>query len=176
MEIFILIGIGMLIAISSATLRQVIAVRCLCEKRMGKGGVIKQQDKPGVDEDELFEEAKNVIIEERKASTSYFQRRLRIGYAYASRLMDRLEEAGVVGPYRGSRSRRVLIEEQEGDNELFERAKKIIIESQIASPDYLQKELRIGYARTARIMDELEEEGFIGPGERTKPREVLVKE
>lgn len=63
----------------------------------------------GGDEDELFEEAKQIVMESGKASTSYLQRRLRIGYSRAARLVDILEEQGIVGPADGSRPREVLI-------------------------------------------------------------------
>lgn len=55
----------------------------------------------------LFEEAKKVVIESRKASASLLQRRLRVGYARAARLIDLLEERGVVGPQDGAKPREV---------------------------------------------------------------------
>ncbi len=63
--------------------------------------------------DELFDEAKELILQAGKASTSYLQRRLKIGYARAARLMDLLEEAGVVGPADGAKPREILITEKE---------------------------------------------------------------
>lgn len=60
------------------------------------------------DKDELLEEAVKLIIEEDRASTSLLQRRLGIGYPRASRLMDQLQEEGVIGPADGSRPREVL--------------------------------------------------------------------
>lgn len=65
-------------------------------------------DSHSEEEDDLFEEAKQVVIEAGKASTSYLQRKLRVGYARAARLMDILEEHGVVGPAEGSKPREVL--------------------------------------------------------------------
>ncbi len=60
-------------------------------------------------EDELYEEARRTVIEAKKASTSYIQRKLRVGYARAARLMDILEERGVIAPGDGSsRPREVL--------------------------------------------------------------------
>lgn len=59
-------------------------------------------------DDDLFLEAKQIVEEAGKASTSYLQRKLRIGYARAARLMDILEERGVIGPADGARPRDVL--------------------------------------------------------------------
>jgi S-DNA-T family DNA segregation ATPase FtsK/SpoIIIE len=59
-------------------------------------------------DDDLYEEAKQTVIEAGKASTSYIQRKLRVGYARAARLMDILEEKGVIGPADGSKPREVL--------------------------------------------------------------------
>ena len=65
------------------------------------------------DEDELFEEARNIIIKAGKASTSMLQRRLSIGYGRAAKILDMLEEAGIIGPSNGSKPREVLISEAE---------------------------------------------------------------
>src|SRR5574343_263606 len=59
------------------------------------------------DEDELLGEAKNIIIESGKASTSWLQRKLGIGYSRAAKLIDLLEKKGVVGPANGSKPREV---------------------------------------------------------------------
>jgi len=59
------------------------------------------------DEDELFEEAREMVVYSGKASSSYLQRKLKIGYARAARLLDLLEEKGVVGPGSGSKPREV---------------------------------------------------------------------
>lgn len=60
------------------------------------------------DKDTMYEEAKKIVIEEKKASTSYIQRRLKIGYSRAARILDELEEAGVVGPANGAKPREIL--------------------------------------------------------------------
>jgi S-DNA-T family DNA segregation ATPase FtsK/SpoIIIE len=60
-----------------------------------------------------------------------------------------------------------------GDDELLPEAKEVIMQAGKASASFLQRRLRIGYARAARILDLLEEQGFIGPGEGAKPREVF---
>ncbi len=62
----------------------------------------------GEDEDELYEEARQIVIADGKASTSYLQRKLRLGYSRAARLIDMLEERGVIGPKDGSRERTIL--------------------------------------------------------------------
>lgn len=62
------------------------------------------------------------------------------------------------------------------DDPLYEEAKKIVIEAKKASASFLQRRLRIGYARAARLLDMLEERGIIGPGEGAKPREVYLGE
>lgn len=59
--------------------------------------------------DELFYEAVRVVLESRQASASMLQRRLRIGYARAGRLMDILESKGIIGPYEGSKPRHILV-------------------------------------------------------------------
>jgi len=60
------------------------------------------------DDDELYQEAKEMVMQVGKASTSYIQRKLRVGYARAARLMDILEERGVIGPADGARPREVI--------------------------------------------------------------------
>jgi len=69
------------------------------------GGSINGEE----DDDDLYEEARALIIQAGKASTSYLQRRLKVGYARAARLMDILEERGVIGPADGAKPRDVLV-------------------------------------------------------------------
>jgi S-DNA-T family DNA segregation ATPase FtsK/SpoIIIE len=59
-------------------------------------------------DDDLYEDARLAVIEGGKASTSYLQRRLRVGYSRAARLIDMLEERGVIGPGEGSKPRQIL--------------------------------------------------------------------
>ena len=73
----------------------------------GKGGVV--MDFSGDDGDDMFRDAVRVVIEGRKASTSLLQRRLRIGYARAARIIEDMEDQGLIGPADGSRPREVLI-------------------------------------------------------------------
>ncbi len=71
----------------------------------------------GVDDDPLLEEAEQLVIQTGKASASYLQRRLRVGYARAARLLDLLEAKGVVGPAEGAKPREVLISPDEFEPE-----------------------------------------------------------
>lgn len=74
----------------------------------GKGGVVMDFD-GGEGGDDMFKDAVRAVIEGRKASTSYLQRRLRIGYSRAARIIEEMEEQGIIGPADGSRPRDVLI-------------------------------------------------------------------
>jgi S-DNA-T family DNA segregation ATPase FtsK/SpoIIIE len=65
------------------------------------------------DADPLFDEAKEVILRYRQGSTSLLQRKLHIGYARAARLLDHMEQAGIVGPPDSSKPREVLVEARE---------------------------------------------------------------
>lgn len=67
------------------------------------------------------------------------------------------------------------VTDEDGD-ELLGEAKEVIMQAGKASASLLQRRLRIGYARAARILDLLEEQGFIGPADGAKPRDVLVDE
>lgn len=76
-------------------------------------------------EDPLYESAKRVVIEAKKASASLLQRRLRIGYARAARLLDILEKNGIVGPADGAKPREILFKTEENNEENNEEWKKI---------------------------------------------------
>ena len=64
-------------------------------------------------DDDLYEEAKKLAFEAGKISASYLQRRLRVGYARAARLLDLMEERGIIGPSDGARPREVLLKKEE---------------------------------------------------------------
>jgi DNA segregation ATPase FtsK/SpoIIIE, S-DNA-T family len=66
------------------------------------------------DDDDLYEEARETVMQAGKASTSFLQRKLRVGYARAARLIDLLEERGVIGPGSGAKPRDVIGAESSG--------------------------------------------------------------
>ncbi|HEV2403192.1 MAG TPA: DNA translocase FtsK 4TM domain-containing protein [Candidatus Saccharimonadales bacterium] len=76
--------------------------------QIGKGGVVTDYGANEADDD-MWRDAVHVVIESRKASTSLLQRRLRIGYGRAARLIETMEEQGIVGPADGARPREVLV-------------------------------------------------------------------
>ncbi|MBI3189856.1 MAG: DNA translocase FtsK, partial [Ignavibacteriales bacterium] len=76
------------------------------------------------DRDEFFEEAASLVVRHQQGSVSLIQRRLKVGYSRAARLIDELEAAGIVGPFDGSKARQVLIENEDHlqrilDNPMF---------------------------------------------------------
>jgi len=76
----------------------------------GKGGVVMDFDTSGAgSEDDMFKDAVRVVIDSGKASASLLQRRLRVGYARAARLVEEMEEQGIIGPADGARPRDVLV-------------------------------------------------------------------
>lgn len=74
-----------------------------------KGGRDKDDGGGFDDEDEMLPSAIEMVVETGQASTSMLQRKLKLGYARAARLMDSMEEKGVIGPFEGSKPRQVLI-------------------------------------------------------------------
>lgn len=74
----------------------------------GKGGIVADAS-GGDSDDDMFRDAVRVVIENRKASTSLLQRKLRIGYGRAARLIEEMEEQGIIGQADGSRPREVLV-------------------------------------------------------------------
>ncbi len=79
------------------------------------GTVAGMPSESNTDDDPLLEEAKDTVIRSNKASATLLQRRLKIGYARAARLLDLLESQGIIGPGDGAKPREVLIKLMEGD-------------------------------------------------------------
>ena len=65
------------------------------------------------DLDPMFEDAARVIIRHQQGSVSLLQRKLKLGYSRAARIVDQLEQAGIVGPSEGSKAREVIIEDEQ---------------------------------------------------------------
>jgi S-DNA-T family DNA segregation ATPase FtsK/SpoIIIE len=79
----------------------------LYEKKMeGFGNLLAELDP-------MFEEAARVVVRHQQGSVSLLQRRLKLGYSRAARIVDQLEQAGIVGPSEGSKAREVIIESEE---------------------------------------------------------------
>lgn len=155
---------------------------------------------PAVDMHQQYLAARALVVEVGKCSTSLLQRILRIGYSSAATLVDALEENGIVGPQDGAKPRAILIDREnlseieekeyealerqweianpdafnnsDDDDDLYEDAKQAVIDAGKASTSYIQRKLRVGYSRAARLIDMLEENGVIGPADGSKPREV----
>ena len=64
------------------------------------------------EKDEMYDEAVRVVIETNQASVTILQRRLRLGYSRAARLIDMMEQNGLVGPYAGSKARDILVDRE----------------------------------------------------------------
>ncbi len=78
------------------------------QEKGSKGGKLAAEPEEQ-ESDELLPAAVEVILETGQASTSMLQRRLKLGYSRAARLVDQLEERGYVGPFEGSKPRQLLI-------------------------------------------------------------------
>lgn len=74
--------------------------------------------------DEFFVEAARLVMRHKEASVSMLQRRLNVGWARAGRIIDQLEQAGIVGPYEGSKSRKVLVNDEESLEALLKDIEK----------------------------------------------------
>ena len=78
--------------------------------------ILKDQQKfskSNGEKDELYDEAVRVIIESNQASVSILQRRMRLGYTRAARIIDMMEQEGIVGPFEGSKPRKILVDREE---------------------------------------------------------------
>ena len=84
-------------------------------QKTGSFGPTSTSDLRMTEEDELLSEAKETILKYKRASASLLQRRLSIGYARAARLLDILEEQGIIGPVDGAKPREILIDTEKSD-------------------------------------------------------------
>jgi S-DNA-T family DNA segregation ATPase FtsK/SpoIIIE len=86
-------------------LEDVISPRVAQERVQG----IPESSLAEMDDEELYKQAMQVVVESRKASASLLQRRLKVGYARAARLLDQMEEQGVIGPVNGAKPRDIYV-------------------------------------------------------------------
>ncbi len=85
--------------------------------------------------------------------------------AYNEQILEHIEHNSPKAPGEGA---------NDAEDELLDSAAEVVIEAGMASVSLLQRRLKLGYARAARIIDELEARGFVGPFEGSKPRQVLI--
>ena len=71
----------------------------------------------------MFEDAARLIVMHQQGSTSLLQRKLKLGYNRAGRIVDQLEDAGIIGPFEGSKARKVLIPDEVSLEQLLNRLK-----------------------------------------------------
>lgn len=118
-------------------------------------------------QDPLFDDAKSAILEAGKASASFLQRRLKVGYARAARLLDELEEAGIIGPGEGAKPRDILITETEIEENDFSAAGNLnVYKNTRTNPE---KEIE----EEIEEDDEIEEDEIIDEEENQKPESTF---
>lgn len=76
---------------------------------------LKNQE-AGLDRDPLFNDAVAYVLDDEQASISYLQRKLKVGYSRAARIVDQMEEAGIIGPHEGSKPRKIIMDSDEIKN------------------------------------------------------------
>ncbi|MBU2266134.1 MAG: DNA translocase FtsK, partial [Candidatus Omnitrophica bacterium] len=69
----------------------------------------EKKEKTNLGSDELFDDAVKIVLRVRQASASILQRRMRVGYTRAARLLDLMEQEGIVGPFCGSKAREIIV-------------------------------------------------------------------
>ena len=79
------------------------------KETLGAGGLVEANENNG--SDDLFDEAVRLVVMHQQGSISLIQRRLKVGYSRAARLIDEMEQSGIVGPFTGSKAREVLVDE-----------------------------------------------------------------
>ena len=93
--------------------------------------------------------------------------------SYDQQIMDEIERAAKKDSKQTAADVEASAEEMDGD-EMLPAAVDVILETGQASVSMLQRRLKLGYARAARIVDEMEEKGIVGPFQGSKPRAILV--
>ena len=132
------------------------------EKLLGKGDMLYQQGdgtKPRRIQGVFVSEA------EVKRVTQYLQE-LPAAFPAGTEEQDTI--------FSGQNAEDIRIGDEDADDDVYEEARELVITAGKASTSLLQRRLRLGYARAARLIDMLEERGVVGPGDGAKPRDVLV--
>ena len=93
---------------------------------------------------------------------------------YDQTVMDEIEQKVVQSSSKGSAPEPEATADETMGDEMLPAAVEVILETGQASVSMLQRRLKLGYARAARIVDEMEERGIVGPFKGSKPREILV--
>lgn len=124
----------------------------IVEKQSSSGSTANMFGGPDDDRDALFNDAKQAIVEAGKASASFLQRKLKVGYARAARILDELEEAGIVGPADGAKPRDILVTEVELEDDEEETAAKLNAYHQAPTADESDDDVE------AEIDDAIEED------------------
>ncbi|MBS1500603.1 MAG: DNA translocase FtsK, partial [Bacteroidetes bacterium] len=93
---------------------------------VGEGEASTTKDFDPDDRDPMFEEAARLIVIHQQGSTSLIQRKLKLGYNRAGRIIDQLEAAGIVGPFEGSKAREVLFADEYSLEKHLEAIQKTI--------------------------------------------------
>jgi DNA segregation ATPase FtsK/SpoIIIE-like protein len=130
----------------------------------------------------LINKAVHFIEDLKNVGPDDFQEKFKINNYRAESLVKILVEYGYLSKEKDEKGRRTVIpNEPEGEpltgenDSLLERAIKIVQEYDHASASLIQRRLAIGYARAARLLDQMEIQGIVGPAEGAMPREVLKK-
>ncbi len=130
-------------------------------KVRGLGGSGSDSFSGDGDGDSRLEEAKEVVINDQKASASYLQRKLGLGYARAAKILDMLEDMGVVGPSNGSKPREILISKEQYENMLANGTSGVSLHSRdeaVAPDNYLGEDDDPVTALRSKNIEEDEEE------------------
>ncbi|MCR4616403.1 MAG: DNA translocase FtsK [Clostridiales bacterium] len=116
------------------------------------------------------------VSEEEVENVVTFLKNQSDGVEYNSDVMEEIEKnAQTMGNKKNSSVSSTAAVEADGDSdEMLPKAIEVVVEAQMASTTLLQRKLKLGYARAARLVDELEERKIVGPFEGSKPRKVLI--
>jgi S-DNA-T family DNA segregation ATPase FtsK/SpoIIIE len=93
---------------------------------------------------------------------------------YDEEVMQEIERQAVIEKKKGASAVSGDSDDSSSGDEMVPKAIEVVVEAQMASTTLLQRKLKLGYARAARIVDELEQRGIVGPFEGSKPRKVLI--